>query len=68
LRACVLVDQGARESFEARLVSAFLDRIGLPSVSMARVRVRARYKLEQINEACDALARGEIAGRAIVEF
>ncbi len=30
--------------------------------------VTRRYKLEQINEACDALARGEIAGRAIVEF
>jgi Zn-dependent alcohol dehydrogenase len=30
--------------------------------------VTRRYKLEQINEACNALARGEIAGRAIVEF
>ncbi len=30
--------------------------------------VTRRYKLEQINEACDALARGEIAGRAIVSF
>jgi Zn-dependent alcohol dehydrogenase len=30
--------------------------------------VTRRYKLEQINEACSALARGEIAGRAIVEF
>ncbi|HYR17369.1 MAG TPA: zinc-binding dehydrogenase [Mycobacterium sp.] len=30
--------------------------------------VTRRYKLEQINEACDALARGEIAGRAIVTF
>jgi Zn-dependent alcohol dehydrogenase len=30
--------------------------------------VTARYKLEQINEACDALAKGQIAGRAIVEF
>lgn len=30
--------------------------------------VTRRYRLEQINEACDALARGEIAGRAIVEF
>jgi len=30
--------------------------------------VTRRYKLEQINEACDALAKGEIAGRAIVEF
>jgi Zn-dependent alcohol dehydrogenase len=30
--------------------------------------VTRRYKLEQINEACDALARGEIAGRAIVEY
>ena len=30
--------------------------------------VTRRYKLEQINEACDALSRGEIAGRAIVEF
>lgn len=30
--------------------------------------VTRRYKLEQINEACDALTRGEIAGRAIVEF
>jgi Zn-dependent alcohol dehydrogenase len=30
--------------------------------------VTRRYRLEQINEACEALARGEIAGRAIVEF
>ncbi len=30
--------------------------------------VTRRYSLEQINEACDALARGEIAGRAIVVF
>lgn len=30
--------------------------------------VTRRYPLEQINEACDALAAGEIAGRAIVEF
>jgi Zn-dependent alcohol dehydrogenase len=30
--------------------------------------VSRRYKLEQINEACDALANGEIAGRAIVTF
>ena len=27
-----------------------------------------RYTLEQINEACDALAHGAMAGRAIVEF
>ena len=32
------------------------------------VMVTRRYSLEQINEACDALARGEIAGRAIVVF
>jgi Zn-dependent alcohol dehydrogenase len=30
--------------------------------------VTRRYSLEQMNEACDALARGEIAGRAIVTF
>lgn len=30
--------------------------------------VTRRYTLEQINEACQALERGEIAGRAIVEF
>jgi len=30
--------------------------------------VTKRYKLEQINEACDALAKGQISGRAIVEF
>lgn len=30
--------------------------------------VTRRYTLEQINEACDALANGEIAGRAIIEF
>jgi Zn-dependent alcohol dehydrogenase len=30
--------------------------------------VTRRYALEQINEACDALASGQIAGRAIVEF
>jgi Zn-dependent alcohol dehydrogenase len=30
--------------------------------------VTRRYTLDQINDACDALAHGEIAGRAIVEF
>jgi Zn-dependent alcohol dehydrogenase len=30
--------------------------------------VTRRYPLDQINEACAALERGEIAGRAIVEF
>jgi Zn-dependent alcohol dehydrogenase len=30
--------------------------------------VTRRYKLEQVNEACEALARGEIAGRAIMDF
>jgi D-arabinose 1-dehydrogenase-like Zn-dependent alcohol dehydrogenase len=30
--------------------------------------VTRRYTLDQINEACDALAHGQIAGRAIVEF
>jgi Zn-dependent alcohol dehydrogenase len=30
--------------------------------------VTRRYRLDQINEACAALERGEIAGRAIVEF
>lgn len=30
--------------------------------------VTRRYALEQMNEACDALERGEIAGRAIVVF
>ncbi len=30
--------------------------------------VTQRYRLEQINEACEALRNGEIAGRAIVEF
>jgi Zn-dependent alcohol dehydrogenase len=30
--------------------------------------VTRRYRLEQINEACEALERGQIAGRAIVEF
>jgi Zn-dependent alcohol dehydrogenase len=30
--------------------------------------VTRRYRLDQINEACAALARGEIAGRAIVAF
>jgi Zn-dependent alcohol dehydrogenase len=30
--------------------------------------VTRRYTLDQINQACDALAHGEIAGRAIVEF
>jgi Zn-dependent alcohol dehydrogenase len=30
--------------------------------------VTRRYKLEEINEACAALNRGEIAGRAIIEF
>ena len=30
--------------------------------------VTRRYTLEQINDACEALAHGEISGRAIVEF
>ena len=30
--------------------------------------VTRRYRLDQINEACDALAAGDILGRAIVEF
>jgi Zn-dependent alcohol dehydrogenase len=30
--------------------------------------VTARYSLDQINEAVGALKRGEIAGRAILEF
>ncbi|MBV1915044.1 MAG: zinc-binding dehydrogenase [Pseudomonadales bacterium] len=30
--------------------------------------VTARYPIEQINEACEALSNGEIAGRAIMEF
>ena len=30
--------------------------------------VTRRYKLEQINEACDALESGEILGRAIIEY
>jgi Zn-dependent alcohol dehydrogenase len=30
--------------------------------------VTRRYRLEEINEACAALERGEIAGRAIIEF
>ena len=30
--------------------------------------VTRRYKLEQINEACDALVSGEILGRAIIEY
>jgi Zn-dependent alcohol dehydrogenase len=30
--------------------------------------ITRRYKLEQINEACEALEKGQIAGRAIVEF
>ena len=30
--------------------------------------VTRRYKLEQINEACDALESGEILGRAILEY
>jgi Zn-dependent alcohol dehydrogenase len=30
--------------------------------------VTRRYTLDQINDACDALAHGEIEGRAIVEF
>ena len=32
------------------------------------VLVSRRFKLEQINEACEALERGEILGRAIVEL
>ena len=30
--------------------------------------VTRRYRLDQINEACRALAAGEVAGRAIIEF
>jgi len=30
--------------------------------------VTRRYRLDQINDACAALERGEIAGRAIIEF
>lgn len=30
--------------------------------------VTRRYRLDQINEACEALGNGEVAGRAIVEF
>ena len=30
--------------------------------------VTERYRLEQINEATDALSRGRIQGRAIIEF
>jgi len=30
--------------------------------------VTRRYKLDQINEACDALEGGQILGRAILEY
>ncbi|MCI0440906.1 MAG: hypothetical protein L0177_17505, partial [Chloroflexi bacterium] len=30
--------------------------------------VTRRYRLEQINEACDALEKGEILGRAIIQY
>ena len=30
--------------------------------------VTRRYRLEQINEACEALESGQILGRAIIEF
>ena len=30
--------------------------------------VTDRYRLDQINEACDALKAGQIRGRAIIEF
>ena len=30
--------------------------------------ITRRYRLDQINDACEALAHGEISGRAIVEF
>jgi S-(hydroxymethyl)glutathione dehydrogenase/alcohol dehydrogenase len=30
--------------------------------------ITRRYTLDQINDACEALARGEISGRAIVEL
>ena len=30
--------------------------------------VTARYKIEQINEAAQALEKGQITGRAILEF
>jgi Zn-dependent alcohol dehydrogenase len=30
--------------------------------------VSQRFKLEEVNAACDALERGEILGRAILEF
>ena len=30
--------------------------------------VTRRYKLDEINEACDALQAGDIMGRAIIEY
>jgi Zn-dependent alcohol dehydrogenase len=30
--------------------------------------VTRRYRLNEVNEACDALRAGEILGRAIIEF
>ena len=55
-----------------------VDEIDLPDPGPTQVAVRQlmplqdmvtrRYTLDQINAACDALARGEIAGRATVTF
>ncbi len=41
--------------------------VASPAASLDELVTR-RYPLEQINEACEALAHGEITGRAVVEL
>jgi Zn-dependent alcohol dehydrogenase len=45
----------------------FLDYFRKGTLDLNKL-VTARYKLDQINEACDALVKGQIGGRAIITF
>jgi Zn-dependent alcohol dehydrogenase len=45
----------------------FLDWYRQGKLDLKRL-VTTRFKLDEINEACDALQKGEVAGRAILEF
>jgi Zn-dependent alcohol dehydrogenase len=45
----------------------FLDRTREGKFPLAKL-VTDRYRLEQVNEACDALTQGQVLGRAIIEY
>jgi Zn-dependent alcohol dehydrogenase len=45
----------------------FLDYFRKGTLDLNKL-VTARYKLDEINEACDALVKGQIGGRAIITF